>query len=210
MTIGIVDDLVWVTIQIQGGGEREVVNEVLIKVGRGERNRGHSQVFAASFLCTTTRISKYLLLSFHIFVFVVGPFFWQQGSPVRLLIAKHDVGNFVRGHRRRSIEALKVNGRDCASRVRFGGTDDVARFRRGEGFVVQRFRGISSDSWGGSIGIDPIKIRDHLVPRNRVVTVGTEPRPVVPNSIRMELGIVLFMVVELPANIAEIGKFLIA
>lgn len=64
MTIGIVDDLVWVTIQIQGVGEREVVNEVLIKVGRGERNCGHSQIFAASFLRTTTLISKYLLLSF--------------------------------------------------------------------------------------------------------------------------------------------------
>lgn len=75
---------------------------------------------------------------------------------------------------------------------------------KGEGLVDRSSGRGRSGSGRGFIRVEPVKIRNHIVPGYRVKAVISEPMPVISERIWVEEGTVLLKVVELAAEVAEI------
>lgn len=68
----------------------------------------------------------------------------------------------------------------------FGWDNIVADPGHGEALVDRGSGRGRNGSWRSLVGVEPVQIRNHVIPRNRIVAVATEPWPIISKSIRVE------------------------
>lgn len=178
--------MVEITAQIKRRRKEEIVDEVFIKKNSVGGDQGISSLRKQTGLGATAHISMLNILAFGLLFIASGSALGYQGFPVGLLGGMEKRGPLV------------------------GRYYIVTDPGKGEGLVDRSSGRGRSGSGRGFIRVEPVKIRNHIVPGYRVKAVSSEPMPVISERIWVEEGTVLLKVVELAAEVAEICYFFVS